>query len=330
MRLRWNLLFKILLFVALLAGASFLPALEFLDEETIYHLRPVLRFISVLLALNIALVLFNNYYRRRKGLSPKQEDAILLGLQNVYYILVVLLSIAAGITLYGLELKDVFYSLSIIAAAIAIVTKDFLSEIISGLIMSFSGQLSVGDYISIGNTKGRVTTLTLTKVVLLNEDDDLVHVPNSNVFSGELVNYTQRMQRRVSIEFEVALANIPSVDDFEAALTEALRDYAEMIVPNSHSLRVVELHKDSAEFKFRYTLHQRSPTLERDIRRKTSRTVINYLQVVAQRKESALPVAAAAAALAAVHSAEAAPPERAEIEHSSQPIPLSPRTLPNN
>ena len=286
MRLRWSLLFKILAFVALLVGASLLPSLDFLDEETVYHVRPVLRFVSILLALNIALVLFNNYYRRRKGLSPKQDDAILLGLQNVYYILVVLISIAAGITLYGLELKDVFYSLSIIAAAIALVTKDFLAEIISGLIMSFSGQLSVGDYISIGSTKGRVTTLTITKVVLLNEDDDLVHVPNSKMFGGELVNYTQRMQRRVSIEFEVALANIPSVDDFEAALIEALNDYTELIVPNSHSLRVVELHKDSAEFKFRYTLHQRSPTLERDIRRKTSRTVINFIQSVAQRKTS--------------------------------------------
>lgn len=286
MRLRWNLLLKIFLFVALLAAASFLPSIDFVGEETAYHVRPVLRFMSVLLALNIALVLFGSFYRRRKGLTPKQDDAILLGLQNVYYIIVVLLSIAAGITLYGLELKDVFYSLSIIAAAIAIVTKEFVIEIISGLIMSFSGQLSVGDYISLGNTKGRVTTLTLTKVVLLNEDDDLVHVPNSRVFGGELVNYTQRMQRRVSIEFEVALANIPSVDDFEAALTEALHDYADMIVPSSHSLRVVELHKDSAEFKFRYTLHQRSPSLERDIRRKTSRTVINYIQGFAQLREA--------------------------------------------
>ena len=280
---------KIVLFVGLLAGASLLPTLESLDPETVYHLRPVLRFVSILLALNIALVLFNSVYRRKKGLTRRQDDAILLGLQNVYYILVVLLSIAAGITLYGLELKDVFYTLSIIAAAIAIVTKDFLAEIISGLIMSFSGQLSVGDYISLGTTKGRVTTLTLTKVVLLNEDDDLVHVPNSRAFGGELVNYTQRMQRRVSIEFAVALANLPSVDAFEAALTDALRDYTDSIVPNSHSLRVVELHKDSAEFKFRYTLHQRSPSLERDIRRRTSRTVINYIQSVSRGPETTEP-----------------------------------------
>ncbi len=284
MRSRWTLLAKILLFVALLMASALLKQGGLADEELLVHVRPVFRFLSILVALNIALVLFTSVYRRRKGLSPKQQDAILLGLQNVYYIFVVLISIAAGITLYGLDLKEVFYSLSIIAAALAIVTKDYISEVISGLIMTFSGQLSVGDYISIGSIKGRVTTLTITKVVLLNEDDDLVHLPNTKVFNGELVNYTQRMQRRVSIEFEVALANISTVDDFEARLTEALHEYEESIIPGSQSLRVVELHKDWAEFKFRYMLHEQSLSVERDIRRKTSRTVINYIQSVAQRK----------------------------------------------
>ncbi len=282
---RWTLLAKVLLFVALLAASALLKQQGIFEEETLVHVRPVFRFLSILVALNVALVLFTSVYRRRKGLSPKQQDAILLGLQNVYYIFVVLISVAAGITLYGLDLKEVFYSLSIIAAALAIVSKDFIAEIISGLIMTFSGQLSVGDYISIGNIKGRVSTLTITKVVLLNEDDDLVHLPNTKVFNGELVNYTQRMQRRVSIEFQVALANIPSVDDFEARLIDALHDYEDLIIPGSHSLRVVDLHKDSAEFKFRYTLHERSPNIERDIRRKTSRMVINYIQSVGRRKE---------------------------------------------
>ena len=281
----WSLLLKLALFVGLLAAPVLYAKLGGPAEGVLGQLRPLFRFVSILVALNIALVLFNDLYRRRKGLAPKQEDAILLGLQNVYYILVVLISFAAGVTLYGLELREVFYSLSIIAAALAIVTKDFLAEILSGLIMSFSGQLSVGDYISVGNIKGRVSTLTITKTVLLNEDDDLVHLPNTKVFGGELVNYTQRMQRRVSIEFEVALANIPSVDDFEASLIAALHDYEEQIVPGSHSLRVVDLKKDSAEFKFRYTLHERSLSVERDIRRKTSRTVINYIQGVSQKRD---------------------------------------------
>ena len=299
MRIRWALPLKIALFVGLHVTALILPEAEaWIGREAarayIPFAQSVLRFASLLLALSIAHALFHAAYRRQKRLSPKQQDAFLLGIRNVYYILAAGVALAGALTLYGISLREAFTSLSIIAAALAIVFKDFIVEIIAGLIMTFSGQLSVGDYVSVGTIKGRVTTLTLTKTVLLNEDDDLIHVPNSKLFSGELVNYTQRMQRRVSIEFAVALAHIPSVDDFEAALHAALAEYEHLIIPGSHSLRVVQLHKDAAEFKYRYTLHERSFAIERDIRRRTSRTIISYVQAVGRG-------AAAADALQAPH-----------------------------
>jgi len=253
------------------------PSVDNSVQEALAWARPILRFAAILLAINVGLSLFRAAYRRQKDLAPGQNDSMLLGLTNIYYIVVAFLVFGGLIRLYGLDFSTLFTSLSIIAAAIAIVTRDFIVEIIAGLIMSLSGQLAVGDYISIGDTKGKVTTLTLTKTVLLSEDEDLVHVPNTTVFGGELVNYTRRMQRRVSIEFEVALSALRSVDNFEQELIGALVDFEAEVVPGSYSLRVVHLHKDYAEFKFRYTLRERQPELERDIRRRTSRRVIDYV-----------------------------------------------------
>ena len=162
---RWSLPLKVALFVALVLGAGSLPRFGVLEGDLLAHLRPVLRFASVLLALNIALVVFSRGYRRHKGLPPGADDAILLGIRNVYYIVAAFLTLAAAITLYGIGLREVFTSLSIIAAALAITFKEFISEIIAGLIMSFSRQVTVGDYISVGAIKGRVTTLTLTKKI---------------------------------------------------------------------------------------------------------------------------------------------------------------------
>ena len=297
MRISWALPLKIALFVGLHVAALSLPeAEEYIGRKAARQYIPIaqslLRFASLLLALSIAHALFHAAYRRQKRLSPKQQDAFLLGIRNVYYIVAAGVALAGALTLYGISLREAFTSLSIIAAALAIVFKDFIVEIIAGLVMTFSGQLAVGDYISVGAIKGKVSTLTLTKTVLLNEDDDLIHLPNSKLFSGELVNYTQRMQRRVSIEFEVALAHIPSVDDFEAALHDALSEYEDLIVPGSHSLRVVQLHKDAAEFKYRYTLHERSLAIERDIRRRTSRTIISYVQAVGRGSAGAAPTRA--------------------------------------
>ena len=279
MRIRWRLALKLLTLVGLLALTEALPLVETDFFPRFAWLQPLLRFATLILGLNVAFSLFRATYRRRKDLVAGTDDALLLGLRNVYYIITAFVVFGGLITLYGLDFQTIFTSLSIIAAAIAIVTRDFIVEIISGLIMSLSGQVNVGDYVSIDETKGRVTTLTLTKTVLLTEDEDLVYVPNSKLFGEELVNYTQRMQRRVSIEFEVGLTALRSVDELERDLEGALAEYEPEIVPGSYSLRVVELHKDYAAFKFRYTLREQDggKATERDSRRRTARRVIDYV-----------------------------------------------------
>ena len=288
-RSRLRLALKVALLIGLIAVAEVWPGVSpralpaWAAELPGYAAwaRPLLRLAVLLLALDVALAVFAFLYRRRRGHRPGADDALLLGLRNVYYIVATLVALAGLIGLWGLDLRTVFTSLSIIAAAIAIVTRDFIVEIVSGLIMSFSRQLAVGDYVSLGDTRGRITTLTLMKVVLLTEDDDLVHLPNSKVFGGELVNYTRRMQRRVSIEFEVALANLSGVDAFEAELRSVLAEFADDIVADSPSLRVADLRKDAASFKFRYTLRAHRPEVERQIRKRTSRAVIDYVRGVA-------------------------------------------------
>ncbi|MBK6949120.1 MAG: mechanosensitive ion channel [Haliscomenobacter sp.] len=152
-------------------------------------------------------------------------------------------------------------------------------EIISGIIISFSSnEISVGDYLKIGTHKGKIIDLSLTKIAFLDEDDDIIFIPNTKVFSSEIVNYTKKQIRRVSIEFEAALTAVPSVEELEAYLTEALKDYHEYIEPGSFWLRVVDIRKDSLAMKFQYVLKQINRELELEIRRRTVRRIVRYVK----------------------------------------------------
>jgi small-conductance mechanosensitive channel len=254
-----------------------LPAWLTEYADTLYRL---LHLVIIFLALDLLLGLVIRIYRRRKGLPQGTNDAIVLGLRNVYYLALAGAGLLAVLNLYGIEFRTLFTTLSIVAAAIAIITREFIAEIISGLFLSFSGQLSVGDYISTGANKGKIIDLTLTKVALLNEDDDIIYLPNTKVFGGELINYTKRMQRRVSIEFEVGFAGIKTIDQLENDLIASLGELRTNIVDNSFNLRIVQLKKDSIDMKFQYTLRQGNRQLEREIRRKTVRTVVNYVKAI--------------------------------------------------
>jgi small-conductance mechanosensitive channel len=239
----------------------------------------LLGFLIFFLSANIIVVLLSWLYRRSRQMQAKQADNVVLGIKNIYYLLVAGAMITTILGLFGIEPRTLFTSLSIVAAAIAIVSKDYISEIISGIIISFSSnELSVGDYIKIGQHKGKIIDINLTKIAFLDEDDDIIFIPNTKVFSSDIVNYTKKQIRRVSIEFEAALSAVPSVEALEAYLIESLRDYHEFIEPGSFWLRVVEIRKDSLSLKFQYVLRQINRELELEIRRRTVRRIVRYLK----------------------------------------------------
>jgi MscS family membrane protein len=239
----------------------------------------LLGFFIFALSANILIVLLSSLYRRSRHMKAKQGDNVVLGIKNIYYLLMAGAIITTILGLFGIDPKTLFTSLSIVAAAIAIVAKDYISEIISGIIISFStNELSVGDYIKIGQHKGKIIDINLTKIAFLDEDDDIIFIPNTKVFASEIVNYTKKQIRRVSIEFEAPLAAVPSVEALEAYLTDSLKDYHEFIEEGSFWLRVVEIRKDSVFMKFQYVLKQINRELEIEIRRRTVRRIVRYLK----------------------------------------------------
>lgn len=216
-------------------------------------------------------------WRRRKNLARNSQDTVILGLQNIYYLTLAGALLMTVLGFWGIDYQTLFTTLSIVAAAIAIISKDFVSEIISGIIISFSSEISIDDYVKIAGHKGKIIDLTLTKIALLNEDDEVIYIPNNKVYSGEVINYTKRAIRRVSIEFEVNVKSLKTIEVLEKDLIEAVSNYSEYIEPDSYNLKTVELHKDAISFKFQYTLRRRERELERDIRKKTIRRVVDYV-----------------------------------------------------
>lgn len=230
------------------------------------------------LSAHLIVVFLSWLYRRRKQIPYSQPDNVVIGLENLYYLLLGGATIVLVLAFMGVPPRELFTSLSIVAAAIAIVSKDYISEIISGMIISFSREISIGDYIKIGTNKGKIIDLKLTKIVFLNDDDDIIYIPNNTVFNSEIINYTRKQVKRVNIEFEVDLKAIKNVEALEADLIETVKDYHEHIQPGSFALKIGDIKKDSVTLKFQYILNQINRELEQDIRRKTVRRVVNYVK----------------------------------------------------
>lgn len=285
------LLFRGLALAGLIALRLQFPPEALLEGIYARNLSIVVGFLIFALSASLAFTLLAWLYRRSKKIRPGKNDNVIIGLQNIYYIVFTAALLTTLLGFWGIDLKTLFTSLSIVAAAIAIISKDYISEIISGIIISFSSEISIDDYVKIGDHRGKIIDIHLTKIALLNEDDDLIFLPNNKVFTSEIVNYTRRDIKKVSIDFELMIPSLSTVEALEADLIAAVSEYQDMIVPDSYNLKIVELRRDSLALKFQYVIKMVDRDLEREIRRKTVRQVVNYVKTKGkdEKEEKAKP-----------------------------------------
>lgn len=243
-----------------------------------YFPKAVLKFILFALVAHLLIDLLTWWYKRSKTIEEGRADNVVLGLRNIYYLLLTGATLLTAISFVGIDPKALFTSLSIVAAAIAIISKDFIAEIISGIFISFSNEIVINDYVKIGDTKGKIIDITLTKIALLNDDDDILYLPNNAVFTSQIINYTRKEIKKVSVDFELDIKAIKTIEELESELSQVLVEYHDHIEPNSFNLKIVEIRKDSLHLKFQYVLLAIDRYLERDIRKTTVRKVVNYMK----------------------------------------------------
>ena len=241
-------------------------------------LNDLVGFLLFAISFNLVIAVLLTFYRKHKKMQPDEQDNLTKGVNNIYYLILVFAFIGFCLGLWGIDFKSLFTSLSIFAAAIAIISKEYITPVLAGIIIAFSKNISIGDYVSIGEYRGKVIDLSISKIALMDEDDDVIYIPNDKAYSSEIVNFTRGDVRRISITFELDPNFKGSVDGLEENLIRSLDEYQDCIVPSSFQLRILKIEREAISFKFQYTLHNTDRELDKEIKKKTIRKVLNYLK----------------------------------------------------
>jgi len=160
---------------------------------------------------------------------------------------------------------------------VALITRDFLVDLMVGIYLGFSRDYEIGDYVKIGEKRGKIMEIGLFKLKLLNDDDDVVLFSNAKVYASEVINYTRRDIRMMSIDFEIDITRISSIDQLERELVNSLTGFRDYIEAGSYSLKIVEVKRDHLDLKFQYRLRELDADMHKSIRRKTVRQVFSSI-----------------------------------------------------
>ena len=224
-------------------------------------------------------------YLKRQNKESDFRDNYIVGINRIASILYGVILIISIPYYFNIEVKEFFTSISIVAAAIAIISREYLVNMINGFILMFSNQFSINDYIKVGEDSGRITDITLMNVVLLNDDDEIVYIPNSTMASSHVINSSKKNFKKLSFDFELLPEALPNIDHFESYLIEALKAQFKNINLEKFSLKVDSIKKDAIVIKLHVTLDRRQKDLEKPVRRFINKSILAYASDTKFKKE---------------------------------------------
>ncbi len=247
--------------------------------------KAILNFVLFWMIVNLVSRFVRYYFTRKFGLKKGEKDNIHYGINNITKVLIAFAAIFSVFGAFGIEIKEIVASLSIVAAAIAIIAKDFVFDFLVGLYFSFSEDFDMGDHVKINNIKGKIVEIGLQRIKFQNEDDDIVIIPNSKIYNNEIINYTKRDLRLTSIDFQLDINRIGNIETLEKDLVKTLNGFEQYIESQSYNLKVLDIKKDYIDFKFLYRLQKLDSDMQKQIRKKTIREVFNYISKKTAPKE---------------------------------------------
>ena len=137
--------------------------------------------------------------------KTRMEHSAREALVTTFGYVAIAVSILIALSIAGIK----FTNLAIIAGALSVGIgfglQNIVNNFISGLIMLVERPVRTGDWIVVGNTEGHVKRISIRTTIIQTFDRAEVIVPNSDLISGQVTNWTLRSQwGRIKVPVGVA------------------------------------------------------------------------------------------------------------------------------
>lgn len=148
----------------------------------------------------------------------------------------------------GIQITSFVALLSVAGLAISLSLQNVLSSVSSGIMLLSVKPFKVGDYVEIGGIGGTVREIGFMYTKLATPDNKIIYVPNNEVATSKIVNYTKGQTRRVDFVFTADYA-CPS-EAVKSALREAVARFPKVLSDPAPFIRVSG-YKEAVEYSVR-------------------------------------------------------------------------------
>jgi len=140
--------------------------------------------------------------RRAKALmqeSVRLDDTVAIFLAAVVRYSVMVVVVVMALPKFGVSPTSIVAVLGAAGLAIGLALQNTLSNIAAGIMLVFLRPLRVGETVEVGGITGTVISVGLFTTELRRIDGLYVSMPNSQIWSAHILNYSRNTTRRVEV-----------------------------------------------------------------------------------------------------------------------------------
>lgn len=141
----------------------------------------------------------------KRALAKTTLDESLQGLIRIIVRVLLLVIVVLIVADYiGIPITSLVAVLSVAGLAVSLAIQDTLANVFGGILLLAAKTFASGDYVQIGSLEGSILKVDLMNTYLLTADNKHVRIPNKDVQTAAIVNYTREPTRRVEVSVNVS------------------------------------------------------------------------------------------------------------------------------
>jgi len=206
----------------------------------------VLSAIVVFLVCLIAIKLIMKAVEKLLSRSKKMDTVLQGFLKTVVRVALWALAIVIIAGTLGIPTASLVAVISIAGLALSLSVQNLLSNLFSGITLLITKPFGAGDLVDIGAHTGLIKTIGLFYTVLDTLDNRVVSIPNSDVTSASVVNYSRNPLRRVDMTFNASYDD--STEAVRAAILEAAQADDKILADPAPFIVIGQYKESSVEY----------------------------------------------------------------------------------
>ena len=157
----------------------------------------------IIFVLGIILSRFLVNAVRRVLKRQKQDKELTLLITRLVRWTVIALAAILALEQAGQDVSALLTGLGILGFTVGFALQDISANLVSGILLLFEQPFDIGDSIEVSGYGGTVKAINLRATEMLTWEGLLVLIPNQDVFTNSITNYSRITQRRIGLNVGV-------------------------------------------------------------------------------------------------------------------------------